>query len=164
MSKFQCSCGHIIRDNTDYLSYKAYYISNQDFYDFLDELEGESRDNFASVAYKYVRDIYQCTKCNNIFIFRGDFFHEFQATQSDSHSLLISNMRDKWPGFLRGYFIKGKGEIYWETNQQSDYLTGLTREQVESTYYHKLNEFQSLGILRDAFLHVDGVMLHEYNR
>lgn len=91
MSKFQCSCGHIIRDNTDYLSYKAYYISDQDFYDFLDELEGESRDNFASVAYKYVRDIYQCTKCNNIFIFRGDFFHEFQATQPDSHSLLISS-------------------------------------------------------------------------
>lgn len=162
MSKFQCSCGHVIMDNTDYLSYKAHYISDQDFCDFLDELEDNSKDKFPAIAHKYVRDIYQCTNCNNIFIFASNSFHEFKAIKSDSSYLLLSKKRDKWPGFLRGYFIKGKGEIYWETNLQQDFLTGLTREQVESTYYQKLNELQSLGILRDAFLNVDGVMIHEY--
>lgn len=162
MSKFQCSCGHIIRDNTDYLSYKAHYIADQDFYDFLDELEEGSIDDFASISFKYTRDIYQCTLCNNIFIFKGNFFYEFKPIKENSHNLLVSSKNEKWSGFLRGYFIKGKGEIYWETNQQQDFLTGLTREQVELTYYQKFNELLSLGVLRDSFLNIDGVMTHEY--
>ncbi|MEX6026058.1 hypothetical protein AB6H10_11790 [Providencia vermicola] len=162
MSKFQCSCGHIIRDNTDYLSYKAHYIADQDLYDFIDELEEGSKDNFASILFKYIRDIYQCTHCNNIFLFKGNFFYEFKPIKENSHSLLMSKKNEKWSGILRGHFIQGKGEIYWETNQQQDFLTGLSREQVELTYYQKFNELLSLGILRDAFLNVDGVIIHKY--
>jgi hypothetical protein len=31
MSEFACRCGHVIRDNTDYIPYKAEYFANQDW-------------------------------------------------------------------------------------------------------------------------------------
>ncbi|EMD1717903.1 hypothetical protein ACRGNN_002004 [Providencia stuartii] len=54
-------------------------------------------------------------------------------------------MRDKWPGFLRGYFIKGKGEIYWETNQQSDYWSGQ-QKLVTVLEFSQYNRSDSLGV------------------
>ncbi|WP_338542496.1 hypothetical protein [Paenibacillus tundrae] len=36
---FYCYCGNRISDTTDYLSYKGYVISDQDEFDFLDEID-----------------------------------------------------------------------------------------------------------------------------
>ena len=40
MSKFRCTCGHIIVDQTDYLSYKGMVIKDQDSENFLSGIVG----------------------------------------------------------------------------------------------------------------------------
>ena len=37
--KIKCTCGHLIVDNTDYLSHKGYVISDVEYYDMLDAIE-----------------------------------------------------------------------------------------------------------------------------
>lgn len=39
MSKLGCTCGHVIRDNTDYLPHKASFIPDKLDYQMLDEIK-----------------------------------------------------------------------------------------------------------------------------
>ena len=49
--KIKCTCGEIIPDQTDYLSYKAHIIGEKNYFDFLDtineaiERTEENREN-----------------------------------------------------------------------------------------------------------------------
>lgn len=36
MSKLRCSCGYVISDSTDHLSYKAYFVADEDLQDVLE--------------------------------------------------------------------------------------------------------------------------------
>ena len=37
--KIKCTCGEIIPDQTDYLSYKAHIIGEKNYFDFLDTID-----------------------------------------------------------------------------------------------------------------------------
>ncbi|BFT69364.1 hypothetical protein [Paenibacillus sp. P36] len=78
--KFLCECGHAIYDQTDYLSYKAYLISDQDWFNFLDEIDDaiektgsttEEKEKalmrVRSLAINLTKLVYQCDECGNIF-------------------------------------------------------------------------------------------------
>ena len=39
MSKLGCICGHVIRDQTDYIPYKASFIPDKLDYQLLDEIQ-----------------------------------------------------------------------------------------------------------------------------
>lgn len=78
--KFMCECGHTIRDQSDYLPYKARLISDQDWYDFMDEIDAaleksgptvedkeEAVMNIRWLAIKLTKEVYQCNQCGNMF-------------------------------------------------------------------------------------------------
>ncbi|MDQ0887984.1 hypothetical protein QFZ81_003072 [Paenibacillus sp. V4I9] len=82
--KFLCECGHAIYDQTDYLSYKAYLISDQDWFSFLDEIDNaiektgstpEDKEKalmrIRSIAINLTKLVYQCDKCGNIFFYNS---------------------------------------------------------------------------------------------
>jgi hypothetical protein len=59
--KIGCRCGALIRDQTDFLSYKAYLVADQDWFDVLDELAtGSERRTLLQEA---SREMWQCTRC-----------------------------------------------------------------------------------------------------
>ncbi|WP_428390660.1 hypothetical protein [Lichenicoccus sp.] len=61
---FLCPCGHVIRDQTDCLPYKARYVADQDYAD-LDRMTAEQIDN---AYWDYHREMYQCQKCGRLFL------------------------------------------------------------------------------------------------
>jgi hypothetical protein len=49
MSKFGCPCGSTIRDQSDHLSYKAYYITDSNYEEYYEEAEKEIDDFIKSI-------------------------------------------------------------------------------------------------------------------
>ncbi|WP_160675306.1 hypothetical protein [Clostridium sp. C8-1-8] len=93
--KFKCDCGHTIYDNTDYLSYKAHLISDQDWFDYLERIEmtidrlgADLKDKETAIielrnlSHYYSKTIYQCTSCGSIFI--ADENNTFNTFKNDS--------------------------------------------------------------------------------
>lgn len=72
---FYCTCGNRISDTTDFLSYKAYLLADQDEQDYYDAIEQEVKneeisreecvDNIMfSLGRKYLgKAMYQCLGC-----------------------------------------------------------------------------------------------------
>ena len=74
----QCRCGHQIKDTTDNISYKARYISDQDWFDVLDNIDSSiqnsepNREKLIWDNQKYLLNktkcIYQCMECGRLYI------------------------------------------------------------------------------------------------
>lgn len=74
----QCVCGSQIKDNSDGISYKARYISDQDWDEVMDKvvslIESSETDRnklcgeFYSFIIKKTKDMYQCTECGRLFV------------------------------------------------------------------------------------------------
>lgn len=74
----QCSCGHQIKDTDDSISYKARYISDQDWFGVLDNIDSNiqspepNKDKLCHDNRKFllgkVKNIYQCTDCGRLYI------------------------------------------------------------------------------------------------
>lgn len=74
----QCACGNVIKDVTDSISYKARYISDQDWFDVLDRIDSaiksdeSNKDHLCQEISTFImgkaKDIYQCTECGRIYI------------------------------------------------------------------------------------------------
>jgi hypothetical protein len=64
--KFNCICGEVIRDNTDYQDNKAYLIPDETYESALEQIEsgGSPWDAFRKVE----RVMYQCHSCARLFI------------------------------------------------------------------------------------------------
>jgi hypothetical protein len=75
--KFKCSCGHLIRDQTDFLSYKAHVIGDKDynrFHELIDEAiesDDENREkicmNLRYATVKMRRSAWECTDCGRLY-------------------------------------------------------------------------------------------------
>ena len=64
--KFSCTCGEIVRDNTDYQDNKAYLIPDEKYEFALEQIEsGESPWDALG---KVERVMFQCHSCARIFI------------------------------------------------------------------------------------------------
>jgi hypothetical protein len=48
--KIDCPCGNVLRDQTDYLPYKAYFVADQDFEDLLDGIKQQLAEIFTQAA------------------------------------------------------------------------------------------------------------------
>lgn len=163
MSKILCKCGNIIPDSTDYLSYKGYYIADQDYFDFLDKLETKDIENQTRFINEYFREIFQCPKCNNIIIINGKERFDFNPLNNNSSGVLQSILGVKWKGILRGDYKNNSGEISWMTNKERKFMQGLTIMELKDLYFNKFKELKQLELLRDSFLRIDGKIEHEYN-
>ena len=75
--KILCTCENIIIDQTDYLNYKGYIISDAEWIDFWDSIDERinsgrpSKDNDENIQLemqKVFKNAWECTKCGNLFI------------------------------------------------------------------------------------------------
>jgi hypothetical protein len=126
--KFLCNCGNEIRDQTDYLSYKAYFYADQDFDEVTEGTQQPVRDvskllrpkrtspeeeqrviNLAldSVSrpfVQYSRHVYQCLECGRVYI--EDDERNLQSFLPEDRGsvrrVLLSTEGEKWRGWLRG--------------------------------------------------------------
>lgn len=163
MSSFSCYCGHIIFDVTDYLSYKARYIADQDYYDYLDEYEKTITEKQFYVLNNYTRDIFQCPNCSNLIIFSNKKRFDFKPLTLNADNLLLSRSGNKWKGMLRATFRQESSEVYWQTNQEQGFRQGLQLSELKALYYRKFEELKALNILRDAYLVVNGITEHQFD-
>ncbi len=163
MPKITCTCGHIIPDNTDYISYKGYLLADQDYDDFMDEIEGATGNEFPRKVSKYFQEIFQCTNCKNIIIIRDNKQFDFKPIDTKKNvNVLNSYLKEKWLGIIAANFYNGQGDIFWQTNKESGFRQELTLEELKKIYFNKLSELKSLHILRHSFLRINGEIEHEF--
>ena len=77
--KIRCSCGNVIIDQTDYLKYKGYLISDTQWFDFWDAIDGAIEQNYKPDKQKEVvcmqlrrqnvfKSLWECTSCGKLYI------------------------------------------------------------------------------------------------
>ncbi|BBI34018.1 hypothetical protein [Cohnella abietis] len=180
--KFMCECGHPIYDSTDYLPYKAHLISDQDWFDFLDEIDHAieksgptAKDkekalmNIRSLSTNLSKMVYQCSECGNMFFDNNSPRLEVFRAASDSpnKTLLQSAHGDQWKGFLYGDWVddnpiwRVKGYItassLHEGKQCDDRVT------LEKEYYLLFNELRDKSVLRSSILRKNGTIIHTWS-
>ena len=164
MSKFQCVCGNIISDNTDFISYKARFVSDQDYFDLCDEIENKDFYKQSASLIKYLNDIYQCSQFQNIIFFKNNERFDFQPLEKQQKpTVLKSVFGDKWKGVMTANFYDGKGDVWWYTNVDSGFKQRLSLDQLKEIYYKKFEELKKADLLRSAFLRVEGEIIHDYD-
>ncbi|MHA7966802.1 hypothetical protein ACX93W_22070 [Paenibacillus sp. CAU 1782] len=111
---FKCQCGYVIRDITDHLPYKGHLVSDQDFFDLLDEIDkaiensGPSPEEkeeaimkARSSFYDLTKTIYQCSSCGNLFFDEGNELITFSPHPVNCGKQLLQSAKgDKWPGYI----------------------------------------------------------------
>lgn len=180
---FLCECGHRITDTTDYLSYKAYLISDQDWFDFLDEIDSaiersgptaEDKEKalmkIRMLSINLTKTVYQCQKCGNLF-FDNDLpqFEMFRGCNSDVNKKLLQSAKgDKWQGFLYGVWVDNKPD-WSETNGYicaANIIEGKqydSWEALEKDYYSIFNELKNKSVLRSSSLKKNEVAIHTWS-
>lgn len=164
MSKFQCVCGKLISDNTDFISYKARFVSDQDYFDLCDEIENKDFYKRADAFHKYLNDIYQCFDCQNIIFFSNNERFDFQPLKKqEKPTVLKSVFGDKWKGVMTANFYDGRGEIWWYTNVDGGFKQRLSLDELKKIYFDKFEELHKSNLLRSAFLRINGEIVHNYS-
>jgi hypothetical protein len=165
MAKISCTCGQIIFDQSDHLSWKAHLLADQDYGNFLDAVEAARWEDSARGAHAYFRDVFQCTACNDLVLFVGERRFDFAPLEREASArVLVSHRGDEWRGLLRARSRDGKGEIWWDTNKDRGFRRDLSRAELDELYYRKFEELAALDVLRDSFLTIDGETVHSYER
>lgn len=186
---FRCECGQRIHDNTDYLSYKGYLMSDQDQFDLLDEIDDaieksgpsasdkeEAAMRIRSLTSTLFKTVYQCPNCGNLFI---DNDHDrslemFRGANQVNKNLLMSALGDKWRGFLYAEWKDeipewqtSHGTLFNETNSRS--LSGRSDgkysdwEALEHDYYQLFNELKNKNVIRYSQLKKNYTVIHSWS-
>lgn len=87
MSKFLCTCGYIIVDQTDFLPYKADFIKDKDYFAMLDSFDEAVKQTFqdkiswadwellaneiSSAYIKNRQEILECRNCGRLWLQRN---------------------------------------------------------------------------------------------
>ena len=163
MSKISCTCGNIISDSSDFISNKAHFIADQDYFDFFDTIEHKDWEEVTDMAFSFFQEIFQCPQCGNILIFRDGQRHDFQPVDpSKSSDILRSYLKEKWRGMIAANYRKERGEIFWHTNLESGFRQGLSLDELKELYFRKFEQLHKHNILRHSFLRINGEITHEF--
>lgn len=172
LAKVVCECGSVISDSTDLISQKARFIADQDFFDYLDEVEKEYLNQKSFHTWRYFGDIFQCSNCGNLMIYSADYKQRYDfrpINQGQCKKITQSYLGENWKGTLVGHFygtqcalddMQNKGDLYWDTNRDSGFLRDLCLAELKEAYFRKFNELQQKQILRSSFLTVEGKVVH----
>ena len=161
--KFACACGSVIRDQTDYLPYKGYRISDQDIYDAADISDQGSADWWPNLT----RSMYQCHSCGRLWIDdHNDELKSFMPEQP-AERFLASIHGEKWKRVLRGSWTDEpvaatlpRGFVSWSHLGDDDQATFDDWSSLEAVYRSKFEELRSAGTIRDAMLTKNGHRIH----
>ncbi len=164
MAKIICKCGNVIVDQSDAIKWKARFIADQDYDDFLSVLDEPDSIEKRTITNKVFHEIFQCSSCSSLIIFRqgegqGIFFKP--EIKEMSNEILKSTYGDKWKGYLTATFDNEKGSVFWYTNVESGFKQNLTLDQTRQIYYSKLKELLEMGILKNSFLQIEGEIEHK---
>jgi hypothetical protein len=124
--KIGCICGNVLRDQTDYIPYKAHFVADQDYEDLLvgieQQLAGILMQGLSTptatnqtkllgrvlwdAMRSYTRTMYQCTNCGRLCLDDPDDLRELQwfKPEDDTH----------WKPVLAS--VKGEGPKVWMRN------------------------------------------------
>ncbi len=167
MGKILCACGQIITDQTDFIKNKAHLIADQDYMDFFEEIENKELMQVTSKAIHYFNEVFQCSNCNSLIVFRPDqekgiFF--IPSDKKNSRHILRSYLGEKWLGTMSAVFTEGKGEIFWDTNLESGFRQNLSLLELKEIYGKKFEELSKLKILRHSFLRIENSIEHQFDK
>lgn len=159
--KILCECGSLIRDQTDFLSYKAHLIADQDITDALELSDKGSSSWWHSLS----RMMYQCGECGRLWINDHDNeLRSFVPEQPAPH-LLSSIHGDKWKRLIRGFWSdttigRPKGLLTWGHLSNEDYEMFDDWDAMSVCYQRVFERLRDQGILRDALLRKNGETIH----
>lgn len=103
--KLDCECGKLIVDQTDFLSFKGYVISDQDYSSYLEAIDeaieksGPSKNEkekacmaVRCLAIKYFKTTYQCPDCGRVYISGSDgTFHQYAPNNSFTSKKILQS-------------------------------------------------------------------------
>ncbi len=158
--KITCICGELLSDNTDFISYKAHVVADQDYFDYLDAAPGRER-------HQYERAMYQCNDCGRLLLQNraGDMHHYTFFMPEDAtaaKSALRSNLGARWRGFLRGDWGRSR-EVWWFAGDGEGGAEQFeTWEALERRYRQLFETLRARDLLRHAFLTKDAETVHAW--
>jgi hypothetical protein len=181
--KIGCTCGSTISDQTDFLSYKAHFIADQDWYDVVDAAEGselavtyrnDQPSGTSSMArhrlWRWSREMWQCKACGRLYVEDHDYaIQGFTPDEaSPPHNLLRSIHGDRWKrplvGGWRTWIKDGpKGELWWGFGDAEEGFEQFEQwEQLEERYHEVFRRLLDKDILRSALLRYGDRTVHEW--
>src|SRR5262245_55277075 len=124
--KIGCICGNVLRDQTDYIPYKAHFVADQDYEDLvvgieqqlarimMENLGAPTATNqahlFGRVLWdamrSYTRTMYQCSNCGRLCIDDPDDPRQLQWFKPEDDR--------QWKRLLAS--VKGEGSKIWMRN------------------------------------------------
>jgi len=165
--KMRCLCGSIISDNTDFISYKARYLADQDWEDFLiSELPAGGHD------WSLTRTMYQCVDCGRLLLQgingRTLFFNP-EVADEEVKRALASVKRERWKRCLIANWEskpkpkrQRKGQILYRDFKDEGYEYFDDFDTLERRYHELFEELRMSDVLRSAILSKDGELLHSW--
>lgn len=167
--KIKCLCGNVLRDQTDFVPFKARLIPDQD----TDDLAGFAEKKIEqapkhspagaivlSAIFQHSRTLYQCRNCGRIYVDDpegGDTMQVFRPETNDWKKVLASLQGESskpWPTNLVANWdsVSGKGELWFDPApaDRGGYETFSDRTCLEGRYYSLLDSMRSAGHLQGA--------------
>ncbi len=179
--RFGCKCGNIIRDTTDFLSYKADILASQDEEDFCEGMESLVTDESLSkvvcmnklmslYTHYAMRSIYQCSECGRLYVEDPEGkLHCFVPEEHTNKELLISVAGRNWKGLLwanwkdvKPEWSEHHGYIDVNTNESYDNQVFDDKESFLECYYELFDELRQKNLIRSARLHENGECTHTW--
>lgn len=183
---FWCKCGNRISDTTDFLSYKAHLLADQDDIDYTDGIERAVKNERLSreectdeiilnLQFHYLqRKMYQCSQCGRIFIedVSGKVFHVFAPEGTENKRLLTSVEAEAWRGLLHGEWYsdipewmerQGYVDAYTNDDSFTHYQEYDSWEELEKGYYALFEKLREAGKIRSALLRNDKEIVHRWS-
>lgn len=177
---FYCRCGYRISDTTDFISYKARIIADQDWDDFLDRIveaiescetdREKVVDDFYSNTLGVEKAMYQCPDCGRIFIDgEGNSLYSFGAEEPVKKDLLLSAKGESWQGFLHAEWDDVKpewrehhGNIWPNINLKYNIPGFDDYNEFEEKYYQVFEELKNKNVIRNALMKRNRKVLHHW--
>ncbi|MBP3460265.1 MAG: hypothetical protein J6K58_13730 [Lachnospiraceae bacterium] len=177
---FYCICGKRITDQTDFLSYKAHVLPDQDYEDFwngIDQLVDDEtmnhreKENIRFSCSSMGRYMYQCPECGRVIledIEDNSKLHFFKPESAVvSKKLLVSEKGKQWKGLLHAEWNdekpdwrEHKGYIMPGCNLEYDNTEFDDKESFMERYYEIFEDMVSKGIIRSAMMRVNNERIH----
>jgi hypothetical protein len=165
--KLQCRCGATIRDQTDFIPYKAYLVADEDWFDVLDDVDARRGDDLLRAA---SRTLWLCTSCGALHIdgHEGELHVYVPADGHPVPDLLRSHLLDRWKRPMAGIWWPGRpsgppGELWWgSTHGDHGWEEFVSWPELERRYHEVFTRLRDDGTLRSAFLRRDGELVHRW--
>ncbi len=180
--KIGCVCGNTLRDQTDYIPYKAYAIADQDYEELVSgivmkleqaciqspQLRSETniKDLISQVIYfdmaPFIKNLYQCRNCGRIFVEDPEDKSQLQIfkPEAENWKKVFASTKGEdskpWERNLVGHWDTSQmqGRLWYDppADEKGGYETFATWEDMQKRYFELFELFRSQHQLHGARL------------